>query len=273
MPGFRRAFFSGIRFRSITEINMNPRAGKRRFNSSAVAKSIGRCDLLLSLNPWSSESLDRLVTLLSPGLSVGITPGFQVVLPRSLRQHAMDEAFSVPAHLHPGLDIADFATPPQLPARVGPRIREFLKTAAPRKRVLVIHNESKPEKNWPLDRLSKFATAFLERHRDFVIFILDLHKPKLKLGKFEDRVIHSRGLPLPYAFALLRESDLFLGVDSCMLHAADLFGIPGIGLFGPTHPRRWGFRFAPHRHLLNRRGVEHISESAALKALESLLAR
>jgi ADP-heptose:LPS heptosyltransferase len=269
MPGLRRRFFSDVPLRSVFEIEMG--VWKRRFDSAALAKKIGKCDLFLSLNPWRSVSLDRLVTLLSPKLSIGLSPAFHVELPDAPRRHAADSAFRVPAHLDPSLELDTFAFPPKLPAGVGRRIREFLKLNAPGKRLLAIHNETKPEKTWPLNRLSSFVHLFLERHPDFVVFILDLRKPKIKFGRFKDRIIHSRGLPLPYAFALLQESDLFLGVDSCMLHAADLSRIPGVGLFGPTEPRRWGFRFSPHRHVFDRRGLKHISETAVLRALESLL--
>jgi ADP-heptose:LPS heptosyltransferase len=271
MPGFRQTFFSDLRLRSVFEFEMRGRGGQRRFDSTSVARRIGKCDLFLSLNPWRSVSLDRLVKLLSPALSVGFSPAFQVALAKSTKQHAADSAFRVPAYLDSSLRLDDFASPPCLPAQARLQIRQFLKTAAPGKRVLAIHNETKLEKTWPPDPLSELVSAFLERHPDFVIFILDFRKPKTKIGKFKDRVIHSRGLPLPHAFALLRESDLFLGVDSCMLHAADLSRIPGVGLFGPTEPRRWGFRFSPHRHVWDRRGLKYIRESRVLQALESLL--
>jgi ADP-heptose:LPS heptosyltransferase len=38
--------------------------------------------------------------------------------------------------------------------------------------------------------------------------------------------------------ALLRDSDLFVGVDAGPLHLADALGIPCFGLFGPTPPER-----------------------------------
>ena len=136
---------------------------------------------------------------------------------------------------------------------------------------MAIHNETKLEKVWPRERLSLLIAQFPERHPDFAVFILDIAKPRLEIAKFPDRVIHSYGLPLPYAFGVLQESELFLGVDSCMLHAADLFGFRGVGLLGPTDPRRWGFRFAEHRHIRDRRGLQHISASRVLQALESLL--
>jgi ADP-heptose:LPS heptosyltransferase len=300
MPGFRRVFFSDLRLRSVCEVEMRRRGRGRVFDAAAVAKRIGKCDLFLSLNPWRSASLDRLVALLSPALSVGFSPAFQVAIlklsdssrerpykgqsarlkaaatkpkarPSASMQHEADSAFRVPANLDPSLRLEDFAVPPRLPVGASARVRQFLRVNAPGKRVLAVHNETKIQKRWPRERLSKFLSAFLERHPDFVVFMLDFRKPRRKRGKFEDRIIHPRGLPLPYAFAVLREGDLFLGVDSCMLHAADLFRVPGVGLFGPTEPRRWGFRFARHRHVRDVHGLKYIRESRVLRALESVL--
>jgi ADP-heptose:LPS heptosyltransferase len=271
MPGYRRTFFADLPLRSVLEVKMSGRKLPRTFNAAAAARRIGKCDLLLSLNPWRSVSLDRLVRLLAPKLSIGFSPAFHVALRKRLTQHAADEAFRVPARLDPGLRLNDFAFPPRLPSRVRPRIRQFLKATAPGKRILAVHNETTANKIWPPHRLSRLLAAFLERHPDFVVFILDFRKPKLSLPNFNDRAIHSSALPLVYAFGVLRECDLFLGADSSMLHAADLFRVPGVGLFGPTDPRRYGFRFSPHRHIHSRSGMKHIPESAVLAALESLL--
>jgi ADP-heptose:LPS heptosyltransferase len=271
MPGFRQTFFSDLRLRSVCEVEMRRRGRQKLFNATRVARQIGKCDLFLSLNPWRSVSLDRLVTLLSPAPSVGFSPAFQVALAASSEQHAADSAFAVPAYLDPSLRLDDFALPPPLPARAHLRIRQFLKSAAPGKRILAVHKETQAEKTWPRDRLSKLAIAFLKRHPDFAIFILDFQKPRLITGEFRNRVVHSPGLPLQFAFALLGESDLFLGVDSSMLHAADLFRIPGLGLFGPTEPRQRGFRFSRHRHICDPRGLKYIRDPRVLEALESLL--
>jgi ADP-heptose:LPS heptosyltransferase len=201
---------------------------------------------------------------------VGFSPAFDIALPKS-KVHVSDSAFRIPASLDPRLRISHFANPPSIPPRVDARVRKFLRDVVPGRRILAVHNETKPHKTWPPYRLSKLLDAFLNRHADFVVFVLDVYRPRWRLEKFSDRIIHSRGLPLPYAFSVLEKSDLFLGVDSCMLHAADLFRIPGVGLFGPTEAWQYGFRFAPHRHICDHRGVKHISEAAVLRALESLL--
>ena len=274
MPETRRTFFSDVPLRSVCETPMPSRGLRRRvFNAESVARRIGGCDLLLSLNPWRSGSLDRLVSLLSPAVSIGFSPAFQVHFRCQRTCHAADEAFRVPAYLNPSLRMTDFARPVSFPGQVGPRINEFLKTFAPEKRILAVHNESKPAKMWSPERLSRILIAFLELHPDFAVFVLDFKKPRLNVGHFRDRIIHSRGLPLPYVFGVLQEADIFLGIDSCALHAADLFQVPGVGLFGPTDPRRYGFRFAMHRHIRRKRGMKFISESAVLRALESVLSQ
>jgi ADP-heptose:LPS heptosyltransferase len=71
---------------------------------------------------------------------------------------------------------------------------------------------------------------------------------------------------------LVGEADLFVGVDSCMLHVADLFRVPGVGLFGPTRPRQWGFRFGLHRHVVTEGDMSEIREDEVLGALEAVLA-
>ena len=148
-----------------------------------------------------------------------------------LTQHVTEEAFRVPAYLpQPFVAIERLCGSSASPVSRGPAHPTILKAVAPGKRVLAVHSETKRHKRWAPDRLSKVLVAFLERHPEFVIFVLDFYKPKLKMTKFKDRIIHSRGLPLLYAFGALKESDLFLGVDSCMLHAADLFHRRALGL-------------------------------------------
>ncbi|WP_025736064.1 glycosyltransferase family 9 protein [Mycobacterium genavense] len=69
--------------------------------------------------------------------------------------------------------------------------------------------------------------------------------------------------------SMVANADLFLGIDSCMLHAADLARVPGVGLFGPTRSATWGFRFGPHRHI-DQRKMADISVDAVLDALEAI---
>jgi len=272
MPGSRRRFFPDLRLRSVCEVKMPSRGRRERaFAAARVVERVGKCDLFLSLNPWHSQSVDRLLKLLSPEISIGFSPAFQVALPRDETTHRADLAFGVPAYLDRELRLEDFAYAPRLPAQCRPRVRRFLRWAAPRKRILAVHTETKADKSWPRERFNTVMHSFLERHRDFVILVLDFRNWNLAGGEFKDRIIQSPHLPLPYAFSMVGESDLFLGVNSCMLHAADLFRVPGVGLFEPGGDRRWGFRFSRHRHVSHPRSVKRIRERDVLEALESLL--
>jgi len=60
-------------------------------------------------------------------------------------------------------------------------------------------------------------------------------------------------------------------IDSCTLHVADLFRVPGLGLFGPSSCTEYGFRFAPHRHICGPdQTMASIGETDVLDVLESL---
>jgi hypothetical protein len=274
MPGSRRKYFPDLRLRSVCEIHMPSRGGKERvFAAARIPRRIGKCDLFLSLNPWHSRSVDRLLELLSPNLSVGYSPSFQVALPDDRTAHRADWAFGVASYLDPRLRLEDFAYAPQLPAHCRQRVRRFLRWSAPHKRILAVHTETKAAKSWPPERFSKVMQSFLAGHPDFVVLVVDFQKWKPAGGEFRDRIIQSPHLPLPYAFSMVGESDLFLGVNSCMLHAADLFRVPGVGLFEPGGDGRWGFRFSRHRHVTHACGVRNIREPEVLDALESLASR
>ena len=83
-----------------------------------------------------------------------------------------------------------------------------------------------------------------------VILVGLRHDLLLDSAEHKARIQDLCGIPLGITFALIGVADLFLGIDSAMLHIADLYRIPGVGIFGSTDPKQWGFRFSPHRHVI-----------------------
>jgi len=69
------------------------------------------------------------------------------------------------------------------------------------------------------------------------------------------------------------ESDLFVGVDSCMLHVADMARIPGVGLFGPTNAKEFGFYIGPHIMIQAEGSMEKIGAGQVTEALNRLVAQ
>jgi ADP-heptose:LPS heptosyltransferase len=180
-------------------------------------------------------------------------------------------AFDVPLQLDPSLKPEDFAASPTF-APEARRLARQVRMHVASMRVLIVHADSKPEKMWEAEWFVTVLDTFLERHPDFVAFVIGTKDLGLDRGRAGKRVVPCYGLPLPVALSLVGEADLFLGIDSCALHAADLFRVPGVGLFGPTSCAEWGFRFGPHRHICGGQTMRGIGMTDVLDGLESLLA-
>ena len=144
------------------------------------------------------------------------------------------------------LRIEDFAAPPQLPDAASALARK-LRADLPHEAVLLQFNaDTKPEKMWSTVKLAQVLNEFLELHRNVIAIVVGEDPFVVDIGRNRGRLLSCNGIPLSAAFAIIGVCDLFLGVNSCMLHAADLYGVPGIGLFGPTNPSELGFRFSRH---------------------------
>jgi ADP-heptose:LPS heptosyltransferase len=272
----RRLFFADVEFGAVHEVDFAPFVAPsgnvgRSFDAAAVAARLTGCDLLLSLNPWTSPSLRALREALAPARSLGFLPGFDVSLPVDAGQHAARLAFELPRQLRADLRLESFAAPLQL-SRAAGRPAALLRQRLPAgTRLLVVHADTKPEKMWAADRFATLLDGFLTDHRDVAAVIVGARDTGL--GALADRhpVLSCLGLPLDVTMALVGAADLFVGVDSCMLHAADLFRVPGVGLFGPTHSAEFGFLFAPHRHIDAQGPLDGVPVERVREALESLV--
>lgn len=270
--GARETFFSDLSLSRVCEVDMHVTDGGREFDAEAVASNIGCCDLLLSLNPWHSDSVDRLIELLSPAESVGFFPPFQTRLPLDFDKHSAELAFDVARRLAPSLRLEDFAQPPLLPQRFRRSARQIREMVPAHMRTLAVHADTSSEKMWPADQFITLLDEFLDAHPDFVVFVVGSKNLHLDTGRQSDRIIPCYGLALPVSAALVAEADFFLGVDSCMLHVADLFRVPGVGLFGPTSSLEWGFRFGAGCHVCAEASMDGIDRAAVLQSIESLIA-
>jgi ADP-heptose:LPS heptosyltransferase len=242
---------------------------RRVFDVSATLERVPACDLFISLVAWHAPSIDELVRVLAPTVTIGYFPVFDLVVAPNIRKHSADLAFDVVQLLDPAMRLMDYS---HLPAR--DREATALAQGARRRvngrRIMSVHADTSEEKCWPSSRFNNFISAFLEHHDDFVVWIVGMVEVGLAYGTGADRVHTFVGAPLGFSFALLRESDVFVGVDSCFLHAADLFRIPGVGLFGATRAMEWGFRLGPHRHVEGRGGLHTVRAEDVLERVEEL---
>ena len=268
-PGDRDNFYSDLNLEGVCELCAIHTSLGHSFDARSLADRLGVCDILISLNPWHSDSIDELLRLLPNTDTIGFGTQFRYHVPYPRQRHVVDEAFDLPLRLDPALRLSDYAGPPQFPAASVEFARHLRSIVPAGVRVLAVQTETRPEKMWPVGRFMNVLDTFLERHPNFIAWIIEQHNRGLNRVRHGDRVFSMR-LPLSAAMALVQMADLFLGVDSCMLHVADLSRIPAVGLFGPSPCHRFGVRFGPHRHIDARGPIDQIDEGSVLAALESL---
>ncbi|HEV2990105.1 MAG TPA: glycosyltransferase family 9 protein [Candidatus Angelobacter sp.] len=239
------------------------------FDPEAAAQKLGSCDAVFSLTPWHSPAIDRLCEILRPNLSIGFSSSFSIPLQQAPSRHLADVFFDVPQSLDSSLRIMDFVRGTFVPETYRMDALRTRKLVPDEFKVLVAHGETKPDKEWIAERFARTIDEFLGQHQDYVCFVLGKNSFHLEVKQHRTRVFHCYPLHLCTALALLEHADLFIGIDSCMLHSADLHGVPGVGLFGPSDAARTGFRFNHHKHVCGK-DMTSISEQDVLGALNEI---
>ena len=239
----------------------------RDFDAVTLSPKLAGCDLFISLVPWRSKSLVDLIRRLRPKVSIGFFPDYVIAVPLDFGKHAADLAFDIPKLFSPHLLLEDFSEPPRLPERALSTISMIDGLITAGTKLLAVHTETTPQKSWGSDKFNSLVAQFLIRHPNFTVIEIALERRKLRSN---DRIACCLGLPLDFSLSLIGRADLFVGIDSCMLHAADFFRVPGVGLFAPTSCVEWGFRVGPHRHVVGKCTMDTIAVNDVLEALESL---
>lgn len=251
-----------------------PLSSRRPFDYDSLASEIGDVDVFIDTLTWNSLSstiIRPLVERLAPATSIGYPTdyAYDIVVARE-ECHAADLAFKLARLFDPSLRIETYAQPLALSASVRETVRSMRAALPVGTKVLVVHADTNwAEKRWPATRFIDLLDRFLSRQSDFVAWVVGMGHEDLNVGRERDRVFAHLGLPLDLAMGMVADADLFVGIDSCMLHAADLARIPGVGLFGPTRAETWGFRFGPHRHV-DRASMPDITVDEVLSALDEL---
>lgn len=260
-----------LRWMISTPMRRNVPDWTREFDVEDVARRAGPCDFFISLVPWHSESLERLLNRFNAKDSIGFSAPFDIHLPLDFRKHACDLAFDLPRRLDDSLHFEEYCAP----LRLRPHARQLAKRIrgliSPGRRTLVVHADTGANKMWPSDRLVDLLDHFLDNHQDFVALLVGGMAQPLDCGRNAQRVVPCYGLPLDVSFGLVESADAFLGVDSCMLHAADFFRIPSIGLFGASNPVEFGFRLTPASVICRGQSMESIKTQSVTEALERLV--
>lgn len=223
-------------------------------------------DLLICLNETSSPLIDDFTRWLSPRRSVGRLPTFTRRVPMRGRMHAIDRAFELALALDPRLILDDFANAVTAPSAAITLVKS-MRDALPGYQFLVVHADTKLRKMWSVKAWRRTLEIFLAARSEFVVIVVGSRDIGLGRKGSDSRIFCCCGLPISLAIALVNSADLFCGIDSSMLHVADLARVPGVGIFGTNTFDTFGFRFSDHEHIFDERGLSAIAPERVAEAL------
>lgn len=247
--GDGETFYSDLCLRQTIEVDAHREKNGWMFDVDAAGAAVGSSDLWLGLNSDGGPASRALRQRLNPRLSVGFDGDENIPLVRPSGEHAVDAAFALPRIFDSALLLEAFSACPPFPDLARREAAEILAHIPSGSRILAVHTETLDSKTWPQSEFVQILDRFLERHEEFIAIVVDRVCGPIDAGLRGTAVIPCSRLRLATAMALVAQSDLFLGVDSCMLHVADFARVPGVALFAATDPKRFGFRFTPGEEL------------------------
>ena len=242
------------------------------FDAAALAAEIGETPAFISLNPWHTDSMSRLLTKLRTDFRVGFDEAFDLEIPLDFTKHTMDLAFDTVKPFNPQERLERHVQPPRFAPQHEALASSIAGQLSHAPLVVGIHGDTLERKMWGPAKFSRLLRWLWATEPDCVVLDLGL-LPAVSPELLQDpRYIHLEQLILPAAFALVRYLDAFVGIDSCFLHAADFYRIPTVALFGPTDVHEFGLRLGgPGRHV-NAPRMADIRAESVIAALKELLA-
>jgi ADP-heptose:LPS heptosyltransferase len=266
--GMHRLYFSDVPLSKVIEVPFVSEDGSRHFDVDSVQKRIRECDLLLSLNPWHSRSVDELLEALHPTYSIGFFPAFSEKVDLDFSLHSSELAFQVPLRICRELDLLHFSQPPALD-RSSVKTAKTIRNTAGNHILLAVHADTPGPKQWPPSYFNDVFDALSDYKPKIYVLLLGERNPGI--NTLLHHVIPCYGISMVTSMALIAVADAFVGIDSCLLHAADLFRVPGVGIFGPTNPMEFGFRFSRHVHLRSAEDISGVSPKMVLEGIDLLM--
>jgi ADP-heptose:LPS heptosyltransferase len=217
------------------------------FDVGEVASRIHDVDTIIAPIPWHSQSVDALIAAYPNCRSIGFLNRFDVRLPFNRGLHAMDSGFCLVSWIAPGQQLHRYSSSFTFSEDELRFAKETAESLAG-KRLLFVHTETKKNKQWPRAKFESVIAAFLMMNPEWAIVIANPGGVAWFGGGATSRIA-VLDTTLRGVIATLARCSGFLGIDSCLLHAADLLRVPGIGLFVDSDSTRWGFRFSAFWHI------------------------
>lgn len=227
-----------------------------------------RYEVFISLVTWPSANTEILARRSRAPLTLGFFSSF-ILRMDAEGLHDIARLFALALPFAPAETLESYAGPIGTLA-TAPSWRAVHRPP----QLLVVHPDTRPEKMWPLERYDAVLEALLQARRHLVVALLNLPPDRIPRAVATGRCVCVRDLDLAAACRLVAEADFFLGVDSCMLHVADIQRVPGVALFGPTRPDQFGYWLTPsatRENLWAPQGLAQLPVEHVIRALERVM--
>lgn len=244
------------------------------FDAQPVLEEIAGCDTFVSLCPYESSGQSRLLSGLNPGRSIGFTAEFSTRLAYHTDQHEIDTLFQAACAIAPGMSPDAHSAPVRYSAATLASVARMREALGDGTVVVAVHARTLPNKMLDIARFDRLLDTWLKLPGTAGL-VLDETASAWPLTAGAGRAGFLAGAGLERSMAVAAHSDVFVGIDSCMLHVADLARRPALALFGPTRPQRYGLRFSPQADVreLSAPTLGDLADEAILSAGFELLAR
>lgn len=214
-----------------------------QFDVSHVIPYARACDFMINLTDSCGPSFGELARRCSM-TSVGYqaSADYRIIDTQSYR-HMFERYFDVVLAIFPDEYLRNYAYFPHRSDAA--RICSIVREEAGPHRLIALHADTKDFKMWPLDNWAGWLKKLWADEPETRVVLLGY--PGIPLERFanDERLHDCRDLPLTVNYEIVAMADQFVGIDSCMLHAADLCRVPSVGIFTRDYPpQTFGCYFA-----------------------------
>jgi len=238
-----------------------------------TAKAVFESECLVFLASGWHERHQEVSALAKAGWTMGLCGEYDFETGYDPAAHSVDRTFTLAKVFDNSLIVEDFCAPFPLPAKFEKAARDLRNAVGADMKLLVVQEETATdEKCWHPDYFQKCLIEITKRHPDVFVLVLSRDGPRFDISPLSDRMYSIDNIRFPFFASIISKADAFLGVDSVGIHCADLWNIPAVGLFGPTSPQEWGFRFTNvGKHIYGDGSMENISIERVITAVSSIL--
>jgi ADP-heptose:LPS heptosyltransferase len=238
------------------------------FNVQATAKAISECDLFICLTYWYNALLHQLLENLNWPTTIGWHPWFNYSRPYTEQRNMAYQIFDL-LNIDSTAKFETYAYPPDLPITSQIIATTIIRSITDSSNIilLTVHTDTFEHKMWSKENFTRVFNTLISHYPNVFILIVGM---ATDIECFHPNIINLTGLSFDESCAIIKQSNCFLGVDSVLLHVADTFRLPCVGLFGPTSSLQFGCIHAPHLHLEGFDSTLNISPNNVVEALEQL---